>query len=424
MTDRDLVRSYIERAAVRADGDLGQFVRDRVAEARPHAHAGSEVPEGARLRGVKQAVVAASRPVTSHQSAVNHQVLDALDRVADDLRELAARITTTDQYVSRVRATAATLEGLVDELVTGFEAERAAREELGGRLAAEQARVADFRAEVLAELDTMRARQDSLLRAAREALPDGPPPLELLSRALTEHDDALYEDIEDAFRGTRDDVTTMLAGYLDDLASVPGTKPVVDVGCGRGEWLELLAAHDIAAYGCDINQVVVDRCRALGLDVRLADAVDHLTAVEPGSVRAVTSFHVAEHLSLDTLVALIDAALLALEPGGLLILETPNPNNHQVGAANFYLDPTHLKPLHPLFLEFLVRSRGFDPIEVRELHGPGLEPLRPTDLAGDPARTGPFVDALNRAFASPLDYAVVARKPGSGPVPAGASTPA
>jgi hypothetical protein len=77
-----------------------------------------------------------------------------------------------------------------------------------------------------------------------------------------------------------------------------------------------------------------------------------------------------------------------------------------------------------LFLEFLVRSRGFDPIEVRELHGPGIEPLRPTDLAGDPGRTAPFVDALNRAFASPLDYAVVARKPGSGSVPAGASTPA
>ena len=88
------------------------------------------MPEGARLRGVKQAVVAASRPVTSHQSAVNHQVLDALERVADDLRELAARITTADQYVSRVRATAATLEGLVDELVTGFEAERAARSRL------------------------------------------------------------------------------------------------------------------------------------------------------------------------------------------------------------------------------------------------------------------------------------------------------
>ena len=418
MTDRELVRSYIERAAVRADGDLGRYVRDRVDEARPHAHAGAEVPEGARLRGVKQAVVAASRPVTSHQSVVNHQVLDALDRVADDLRELAARITTADQYVSRVRATAATIEGLVDELVTGFEAEREAREALGGQIAAEQERFASFRAEVLAELAIMRARQDTLLRAARQALPDGPPPLELLSRELTVHDEALYEDIEDAFRGSRDAVTEMLHGYLTDLAAIEGTNPVVDVGCGRGEWLELLAANGVAAYGCDINHVVVERCRSLGLEVRHADAVDHLTTIEAGTVRAVTSFHVAEHLSLDTLVALIDAALVALQPGGLLILETPKPNNHQVGAANFYLDPSHLKPLHPLFLEFLVRSRGFDPVEVRELHGPGIEPLRPTDLAGDPNRTTPFVEALNQAFASPLDYAVVARKPGTAAGPA------
>lgn len=413
MTDRELVRSYIERAAVRADGDLGRYVQDRVAEARPHAHAGAEVPEGARLRGVKQAVVAASRPVTSHQSVVNHQVLDALERVAEDLRELGARITTADQYVSRVRATAATIEGLVDELVIGFEAERAAREALGGQLAAELERFATFRAEVLAELSIMRARQDTLLRAAREALPDGPTRLELLTRELTVHDEALYEEIEDAFRGTREAVTEMLSGYLDDVSAIEGTNPVVDVGCGRGEWLQLLADSGIDAYGCDINQVVVDRCQALGLDVRLADAVDHLAAIEPGTVRAVTSFHVAEHLSLDTLVALIDSALLALQPGGSLILETPNPNNHQVGAANFYLDPTHLKPLHPLFLEFLVRSRGFDEVEVRELHGPGFEPLLPTDLGGDPARTTPFVTALNDAFASSLDYAVIARKPGS-----------
>ncbi len=418
MSDRELVRSYIERAAVRADGDLGQYVRDRVAEARPHAHAGAEVPEGARLRGVKQAMVAASRPVTSHQSVVNNQVLDALDRVAEDLRELAARVTTTDQYVSRVRATAATIEGLVDELVVGFEAERRAREELGGRLEAELERAERFREDIGAELAAMRARQDQVLRAAREALPDGPSPLTLLSRELSVHDDTLYEAIEDAFRGTREAVTDMLRGYLDDVRAVPGDNPVVDVGCGRGEWLELLSHEGITAYGCDTNQVAVDRGLRLGLDIRLADAVDHLGGIEPGSVRAVTSFHVAEHLSLDTLVALIDAAFLALQPGGLLILETPNPNNHQVGAANFYLDPTHLKPLHPLFLQFLVTSRGFADVAVRELHGPGFEGLLPTDLAGDPNRTTPFVEALNQAFASALDYAVLARKPGSPSDPA------
>ena len=107
---------------------------------------------------------------------------------------------------------------------------------------------------------------------------------------------------------------------------------------------------DIAGYGVDINEVVVERCRARGLDVRAADALVHLREVPEGSVRAVTSFHVVEHLSLDTLVQLIDAALVALKAGGLLIFETPNPTNINVGAASFYLDPTHLKPLHPQFL--------------------------------------------------------------------------
>ena len=413
MADPELVKSYIERAAVRADGQVGQFVRDRVAEARPHSHAGGEVPESARLRSVKQAMVAASRPVTSHQSIVNSQVLDALDRVADDLRDLGARITTTDQYVSRVRATATDVESLVDQLVSDLEAERQAREALGGQLAAERQSFAAFRDDVLAKLATMHARQDALLRAAREALPEGADRLELLSRELTRSDDGLYEDLEDAFRGTREHVSEMLAGYVTDIETTPPVGPVVDVGCGRGEWLELLSAAGIEAYGVDVNQVVVECCAELGLDVRLADAVDHLNSVEPASVRAVTSFHVAEHLSLDTLVALIDAALVALAPGGLLVLETPNPNNHQVGAANFYLDPTHLKPLHPLFLEFLVRSRGFGEVEVRELHGPGIEPLRPSDLGGDAGRNGPFVAALNDAFTSPLDYAVLARRSGA-----------
>ena len=414
MTDRERVASYIERAAVRADGDLGQFVRDRVAEARPHSHAGGEIPADARLRSVKQAMAAASRPVTSHQQVVNTQVLDALDRVADDLRELAARITTADQYVSRVRATAAGTETLVDELIEALESERAAREVIGGQLAAERAEADAFREAVRGELAAMRARQDTLLRAAAEALPGGADRLELLSRELDHGHEQLYEDLEDTFRGSREHVADMLRGYLDDIARLPAGAPVVDVGCGRGEWLELLAGARSEAYGVDVNQVVVERCQALGLDVRAGDAVDHLSSLPEGSVRAVTSFHVAEHLPLDTLVALIDAALLALEPGGLLILETPNPNNHQVGAANFYLDPTHLKPLHPLFLEFLVSRCGFVEVEVRELHGPGIEPLRADDLGGDPDRLGPMVEALNQAFTTPLDYAVVARKPGTG----------
>jgi O-antigen chain-terminating methyltransferase len=129
-------------------------------------------------------------------------------------------------------------------------------------------------------------------------------------------------------------------------------------------------------------------------------------------VRVITSFHVAEHLSLDTLVGLVDAALVALQPGGLLILETPNPTNVNVGSASFYLDPTHLKPLHPQFLEFLVVQRGFAEAEVRYLNAEDTERLTIDDLAptADEARAQQLVDRINWALSGPLDYGVVARK--------------
>jgi O-antigen chain-terminating methyltransferase len=129
-------------------------------------------------------------------------------------------------------------------------------------------------------------------------------------------------------------------------------------------------------------------------------------------VGVVTSFHVVEHLSLDMLVQLIDAALVALKPGGLLIFETPNPTNINVGASSFYLDPTHLKPLHPQFCEFLVLSRGFAEAEVRFLHPEDMPTLTAADLSvDDPDRAQALVDRINWAMFGPLDYAIIARKP-------------
>ena len=147
--------------------------------------------------------------------------------------------------------------------------------------------------------------------------------------------------------------------------------------------------------------------------MRHGDALVHLREVPEGSVRAVTSFHLVEHLSLDTLIGLIDAALVALKPDGLLILETPNPSNLNVGASSFYLDPTHIKPVHPQFLSFLLEARGFAEVEVRYLHDEDVPLLAATDLVGhdtDPARTQALVDRINWALAGPLDYAVLARK--------------
>ena len=270
-------------------------------------------------------------------------------------------------------------------------------------------------ASLKSQLQTVRAKQDLVLRAAREAMPGGFDVAQLgeLSRELSTGYEELYEDLEDTFRGTREHIMALATEYLDDVRSVPGRAPVIDVGCGRGEWLEVLRDAEIPGYGVDINEVVVERCRARGLDVRAADALVHLRELPEGSVGVVTSFHVVEHLSLDTLVQLIDAALVALKPGGLLIFETPNPTNINVGAASFYLDPTHLKPLHPQFCEFLVLSRGFAEADVRFLHPEDTPTLTADDLAGDdPERNQALVDRINWAMFGPLDYAIIARKGG------------
>ncbi len=425
MTDTDQVLQYLHQAKARVEGggidpaigyDAVRYTRDRLEEALPHAHAGAELPEGARLKPVKKAVLGAMRPVTSNQAPFNRAVLQALDGAAAAIEGLAHNVDLNEQHANRLQAGVATTELTVDELVDDVRALRAAVDGVSEQIEALRTQVAAERTETA----SVRAQLDLVLRTAREALAGqgiSVGQLTELSRELSTGHDELYQDLEDTFRGTADEVQAKLAPYLADVQALPGDGPIIDVGCGRGEWLDLLRTADIAAYGVDTNAVVVERCGARGLDVRHADALAHLRELPEGSARAITSFHVVEHLSLDTLVGLIDAALVALQPGGALIFETPNPTNLNVGASSFYLDPTHLKPLHPQFLEFLVRQRGFDQVEARYLNPEDTPALTVDDLApnGELARSQALVDRINWALSGPLDFGVVAHKAAAAP---------
>lgn len=420
MTDTDEVLHFLHLAKARADGggidptpgaDAVRYTRDRLEEALPHAHAGSELPEGARLKTVKQAVLGAVRPVTSNQAPFNRAVLAAIDGAAAAIEGLAYSVDLNEQHANRLQAGVATSESAVDDLIDDVRRLRTQVEALAGQLTTVEASVQHARSEAA----VVRAQQELVLRTAREALAGqgiSVAQLTELSRELSTGHERLYQDLEDRFRGTLDEVKAKLAPYLDDVRSAPEVGPVIDVGCGRGEWLELLRDADVTAYGVDTNEVVVERGVERGLNVQAGDALTHLRELPEGSVRAVTSFHVVEHLSLDTLVGLIDAALVALAPGGVLILETPNPTNLNVGAASFYLDPTHLKPLHPQFLEFLLVQRGFASAEGRFLNAEGSMDLTVDDLApvGTRARAQNLVDRINWALGGPMDFGVVARK--------------
>lgn len=223
--------------------------------------------------------------------------------------------------------------------------------------------------------------------------------------------DPLYVAFEDQFRGGRDLVRARAEPYLPLVeATGAGTAEavVLDIGCGRGEWLELLREKGLNGVGIDLNSMFIANCRALDLNVIEGDAIESLRHMATGSVGAITSMHLVEHLPFEKMIALLDEAGRVLRTGGVLILETPNPENLSVGSHTFYMDPTHRNPLPPEALRWLVEARGFADARVerlsanRELNAPALLP----DTIPGAASVNVLLASLN---ASP-DYAIVAYK--------------
>ncbi len=214
--------------------------------------------------------------------------------------------------------------------------------------------------------------------------------------------DSYYAAFEASFRGSREQIKSRLEVYLGRVSSVATQLPVLDIGCGRGEWIELLGAQGVVAYGIDLNSVFVSDARARNLDVREAEALTHLRSLEDASLAGLTGFHIIEHLEPDDLICIIDEANRVLKPGGFILFETPNPENLIVGASTFWNDPTHRAPLPPSVSRFMVEQRGFMDAEVIYLHEAG-DALK---IEGEDA----VVSRLNKLLYGPMDYAIWARK--------------
>jgi SAM-dependent methyltransferase len=216
-----------------------------------------------------------------------------------------------------------------------------------------------------------------------------------------------YLAFENLFRGPRDEIKERVSEYLPLITGKrigSPQMPVLDLGCGRGEWLEVLVDHGLTALGVDSNQTQADEGRVRGLDVRVADALSFLAELPEQSQGAITAFHLVEHMPFRAILDLLDEAVRVLKPGGLLILETPNPANLIVGATTFYLDPTHIRPIPAEMLRFFVEAHGFCNAEIRPLH-PFPDCFR---LAGE---VNSAASVLNDLVYGPRDYAIVAERP-------------
>lgn len=218
-----------------------------------------------------------------------------------------------------------------------------------------------------------------------------------------------YVGFERRFRGDPEAVAAALAErYLDLLVANP---PVVDIGCGRAELVEMLTRRGVEAIGVDTDPSMVAEARDRGLDVRQVDGSSFLRGREPGSLGAVIATHLVEHLEFADLVELLELAATRLRPGGLFIAETPNPTSLVVLGNSFILDPTHLRPLHPSLLTFLCEGAGFRDVRLR-FHAPATDYQLP--MIDDPDAP-PWAKRVNDAFAKlnsvlfgPQEYALIA----------------
>ncbi len=393
------------------------------AVAAQHADLGLPVPKGTRFRSPKRLLARLGRLFTHRQASFNHAVLSLLDEhetaIARQRSALSAAETRVGNDVGSLRSD---LRHVHQAALVAQTASAGVREELLAadaralETAAAAERVSSLAAELSDRLDDLerihraqRSLVDLFLREVRRDYPAAPK-RKRLAKLAARADDELYAALEDAFRGSIAQVTEWQRPYLLDVEAGARSGPVLDLGSGRGEWLTLLREAGIAAYGVDTNKGSVERCRARGLDVRREDAFSHLAGLGEGSVAVVSAFHFVEHLDHRLLLRLLDQAVRVLRPGGLLLMETPNPTNVVVGSGQFWLDPTHARPLHPLLLEFLVRSRGFDDVEVRYLH-PRPDRLEPSDHSEAARKTlEPVVERLNELLFGPQDYAVLARR--------------
>ena len=210
-----------------------------------------------------------------------------------------------------------------------------------------------------------------------------------------------YRAFEDRYRGSRELIGQRLEAYLpfiQPLSVIYQPANAVDLGCGRGEWLELLQGAGFVPQGIDLDACMLAACTERGLPVTQGDAIAHLKSLADQSQCIVSGFHIAEHMAFDDLETLVIHSMRVLKPGGILILETPNPENVVVGACSFFLDPTHLRPIPPLLLSFLPEHHGFARVRTVRLQE-SAELRTRSDVR--------MMDVLGGV--SP-DYAVVAQK--------------
>jgi SAM-dependent methyltransferase len=218
--------------------------------------------------------------------------------------------------------------------------------------------------------------------------------------------DLVYRRLEDALRGGEMHVRADVMHYVRLAAS---HQPVLDAGCGRGEFLLACREEGVDASGVDTNERSVADLQERGLAVTLAAIPGCFQPLADGSLGSILAMHVVEHLPVEALVALFGEAARTLRRGGLLMIETPNAESILMAASEFWRDPTHIAPRHPAALTVLAREHGFSIDEIRAVHELPEGTTIPI-LAADPPELQRVIHAINDRLFAPQDLRLVLRR--------------
>lgn len=373
-----------------------------------------QVDEAARFQSH---LVVYLQTLTPYVDTKDHEFASLARRVAEDAQVALAHLDDV------TRGLAAALSGLSDEMLKRYESLRGADQRVDLRLADLATAVA------LLQQASLTMRRELARGLTATAAPAGAPagvapaaahePQQML--ASDPFDSQQYASFEDAYRGSEADIRARMADYVPIFA---GASDVVDLGCGRGEFLGLLHDAGIAARGIDLNHEMVERCRARGFTVDETDALSFLRAAAPGSLGGLIASQVVEHLAPDYLLRVLAAAAAALRPGAPIVLETINPACWSAFFDSYIRDLTHVRPVHPDTLKFLVMAAGFADVRVqgRSPYPDAGKLVRVRAVTRTAAAESPALldladvvdrhaDRLNELFFTDRDYAVIARRP-------------
>jgi SAM-dependent methyltransferase len=356
---------------------------------------------GEVITSVKKLIHQLLTPVLERQSAYNAVNTRLMSYLCDRVERMEGQV-------------ASALDALRGEETTFLDA---LRETVIGQLETlrqqQASALQDLQEEIAAQSRERRARErhiallleETRKHVAAQLSSDLPP---LLADTTKRTLDAFMAAFDERFRGRRAEVKRLLRAYLPMMQEAKvktEASPVVDLGSGRGEWLELLQEEGFRASGVDQNRVLVEECVRAGLHVTEGDLLTYLCGIPDQSLGGVTGFHVIEHVPFETLLNLFDETVRVLRPAGVAIFETPNPQNLLVSSQEFYLDPTHRNPLPGALVKFIAEVKGLERVELVPLHPfPDSHRIQDSDLE--------VTKRFNELFYGARDYAVIGWRAG------------